>query len=29
MYLYHGIYYINRQAMIAAVREDINERKNA
>ncbi len=28
MYLYHGIYYINRQALIAAICGQINERKN-
>ena len=28
MYLYHGIYYINRQALITASCGQINERKN-
>ena len=28
MYLYHRIYYINRQAMIAAICTHLNERKN-
>ena len=29
MYVYKGIYYINRQALIAAICNEINERKKA